>query len=72
MNFLSFNFKCFFVGGNNSDAVILADDIVISEDGRFNPEIVDRKLTGEYTCALGQVSHNIQINVFPSENEQLV
>ena len=62
-------FQCFFIGGNNSEAVIMQDDVVVSENGRYVPDIVDRSLDGDYTCQLGESMHIIHISVFASEDE---
>jgi len=60
--------RCFFVGANNSEAAILKDDVDISTNGRYVPEVVDRSVDGSYTCALGEFFHLININVFASED----
>ena len=61
--------QCFFLGGNvENDPAIVAGDMVMSENGVWEPITVTRKLEGEYRCTKGTESHTIYINVFPSED----
>lgn len=61
--------RCFFLGGNiENHAAIVAGDIVMSENGVWEPVTVTRKLEGEYRCTKGTESHAVYINVFPSED----
>ena len=40
---------------------------VLSTNGVWEPNPLNRDLSGEYTCRLDDATHSIVLNVFPSE-----